>query len=118
MGQSKVLVFLLSLSCSQVNSQLRFASIFQDGMVLQREPESAVVFGFGAFLPESYYLTLDCSQDDQEMVERSLSVVVGEDGSWRSEIPPQTAGTLCDLSVVNEGEDIILKQVWRTQGLK
>ena len=111
MGQSRLIVFLLSSSCLQVNAQIRFSSVFQDGMVLQREPESAVVFGFGAFLPESESM-LSCSQEDgRVMMKQSLSVVVGEDGSWRSEIPPQKAGTLCDLSVVNGEEEVILKQV-------
>ncbi|CAF4821910.1 unnamed protein product, partial [Rotaria magnacalcarata] len=39
------LLFLISASCS--NGLPRFANYIQDHMVLQRAPQSAVIWGFG-----------------------------------------------------------------------
>ena len=37
-------------------------------------------------------------------VKRILALTIEEDGSWRSEIPPRTAGTQFDITIVN-GEE-------------
>jgi hypothetical protein len=83
-------------------------------MVLQREPESAIVFGFDAFLTTSQAF-VSCSENGVQLDKLSLVVEVEEDGSWRAEIPPQAGGSECDLTVVNgdelSQEEIHLKQV-------
>ena len=79
-------------------------------MVLQREPESAVVFGFDATSSSSQAI-LSCSKNEELLTRKSVGVTVYKDGAWRSEIPPQTAGTVCDITLVNEEEEISIKQV-------
>ena len=115
MGQYQVLLlFIAYFQNVPVWSQIRFASIFQDQMMLQREPESAIVFGFDAFLQTSQAF-VSCSENGVQLGKLVLVVEVEEDGSWRSEIPPQAGGSECDITVVNgdelSQEEIHLKQV-------
>ena len=115
MGQYQVLLLVIAYFQNvPVQSQMRFASIFQDQMVLQREPESAIVFGFEAFLPTSQAF-VSCAENGVQLDKLALVVEVEEDGSWRAEIPPQVGGSECDITVVNgdefSHEEIQLKQV-------
>ena len=117
MGQNwPNLIIWIALQFVLVWSDMRFASVFQDRMVLQREPESAVVFGFDALLPGlNSQAFLSCSKNGIKLEKHSL---LGErgNGGWRVDLPPQEGGNVCDITVVNEDdsvhEEISLHQVY------
>ena len=91
---------------------LQLAGIFQDGMVLQAEPQLSSVFGTGAVLPGIQAVANKSSQttilhhDIPQVVsceERAAVVAQGElvddAGGWQVVLPPQTAGAVCDVEI-------------------
>ena len=81
---------------------LRFAQFFQDGMVLQREPESATLYGFEELIPGTE-AGLSCSLKGEYLsLQVGIPVRTGlkSEGDWMVELPPQEAGTVCDKVIV------------------
>jgi len=100
------LLFLLYLLPTSYG--LRLASFFNSHMVLQRSPQSARIYGFDALSPESVQAFMSCSINGEKL---SSLVVPGmhnsqirskASGYWEVELPPQSAGTLCDISIMEE----------------
>ena len=93
---------------------LRLAQFFQDGMVLQRAPEKATIYGFEEFVPGTF-AALSCSFKGQSLpLQHGLPVESGPtaEGDWLVELDPQEAGTLCDIQIVGgEQEELSLKNV-------
>jgi len=94
---------------------LRVASFFQDGMVLQRAPQSARIYGFDAISPDTVQAFVSCSLDGQEFTFQAVPLRSSggrswwdwtrnkkADGYWEVDLPPQTAGTLCDITIMEE----------------
>jgi len=92
---------------------LRFAQFFQDGMVLQREPESATLYGFEELIPGTE-AGLSCSLKGEYLpLQVGIPVRNGlkSEGDWMVELPPQEAGTVCDIVVVGGEQVLELNQV-------
>merc|ERR1712142_1121030 len=94
---------------------LRLANVFQDGMVLQRAPESATLYGFEELIPGTEAV-LDCSLNGKRLPLQSGIPVsdrtkLGNPGDWMVELPPQEAGTLCDILIIGSEEQVNLNQV-------
>jgi len=90
---------------------LRFHSIFQDRMVLQREPASPIVWGFDELLPGTE-ARLYCQEKGRLLAPVVLTPKAVQEGStWQVTIPPQAAGSVCDLEVAGGPDVIKLTQV-------
>merc|ERR1719167_1186268 len=94
---------------------LRLANVFQDGMVLQRARESATLYGFEELIPGTEAV-LDCSLNGKHLPLQSGIPVsdrtkLGNPGDWMVELPPQEAGTLCDILIIGSEEQVNLNQV-------
>jgi len=105
------LSILLLVFISSTNA-LRFASFFQDGMVLQRGPQSATLFGFDSTSEAEAFVS--CSLNGETLGIQRASVVAtssDQDGDWEVTLPPQLAATMCDISVVSGDEEATLTNV-------
>merc|ERR1719228_1300813 len=92
---------------------LRLAHFFQDGMVLQRAPEKATVYGFEQLVPGTF-ATLSCSLKGRSLPLQYGIPVESEptaEGDWIVELDPQEAGTVCDIQIVGGEEELSLKNV-------
>jgi len=100
---------ILLLLCSFSVKAIRFASIFQDGMVLQRAPQSAVIFGFDSLQPGAEaFLSCNLKRRERREVQGFQRLPVqsnGEEGEWQVTLPPQPAATTCDITIVGFGEE-------------
>ena len=90
---------------------LRFASYYLDQMVLQREPAHATVWGFDELLPETKSL-VQCIAKNGALVSlfNPIPHQTGEN-VWELKLPPIPGGTICDVSVYDDVETIVLKEV-------
>jgi sialate O-acetylesterase len=82
-------------------------------MVLQREPESATIYGFEELIPGTEAL-LTCSLKGMNLpLQIGIPVKTGSkiEGDWMVELPPQDAGTVCDIQIVGGEEELSLSQV-------
>ena len=80
-------------------------------MVLQREPESATIFGFEEILPGTEAI-LSCSLNGQALpLQYGRSRPTKIEGEWMVELPPQKGGSKCDIQIVNTEEAIALDGV-------
>jgi len=105
------LSILLPVFISSTNA-LRFASFFQDGMVLQRAPQSATLFGFDSTTEAEAFVS--CTLNGETLGIQRASVVAtssDQDGDWVVTLPPQLATTMCDISVVSGDEELTLTNV-------
>jgi len=107
-------IFLSSLLVlGQPVHGLRLAQFFQDGMVLQRAPEKATIYGFGELLPGTF-AALSCSLKGQNLPLQygfPLEDGIKAGGDWIVELDPQEAGTVCDIQIVGGEEELSLKNV-------
>merc|ERR1711936_790868 len=91
----------------------RLANFFQDGMVLQRAPEKATVYGFEELVPGTF-AALSCSLKGRSLPLQYGLPVESEptaEGDWVVELDPQEAGTVCDIQIVGGEEELSLKNV-------
>ena len=81
-------------------------------MVLQREPESATVWGYGT-LPDGSDATVSCSLPHSTLFrEQSATPYQDEDNVWKLELEPQAGGTICTITVnTGCGVQISIKDV-------
>ncbi|XP_062417050.1 sialate O-acetylesterase isoform X2 [Pungitius pungitius] len=93
---------------------LRFASYYGDHMVLQRAPESAVLWGYG---PEGANVTLTLAGPTQQ--KHALAVVTN--GIWRVTLDPVEAGGPYEVTAAVEDAaavltDVLFGDVWLCGG--
>jgi len=80
---------------------------------LQRAPEKATIYGFEELVPGTF-ATLHCSLKGESLpLQYGLPVESGPtaEGDWVVEFDPQEAGTVCDILIVGEEEELSLKNV-------
>merc|ERR1711970_648871 len=112
-GDIIMLGIALALLLSPCVQGLRLASFFQDGMVLQRAPEKATVYGFEELVPGTF-AALSCSLKGQNLpLQYGLPVesAPSAEGDWMVELDPQEAGTVCDIQIVGGEEELSLRNV-------
>merc|ERR1712156_136539 len=114
MGCLATMFFSILLSNLISNGHaFRFASFFQDGMVLQRVPQSATVFGFDATTEAEAFAS--CTMNGRPLDVQTARVTASQndqqDGSWEVTLPPQEAATECDISIVSGDEELTLTNV-------
>ena len=104
-------IYILIASASSCHS-LKFASYYQDMMVLQREPVSATIWGTGDISPETE-VALYCEERGGKMYPQKTKITSksGKEGQWQATLPPQVGGTVCDIQILDGDEIIGLKQV-------
>jgi len=103
------LSILLFISSTQA---LRFASFFQDGMVLQRAPQSATIFGFDSTATGEPEAFVACTLNGEPLgMQRASVLASNQDGNWEVTVPPQLAATMCDISIVSGDEEVTLTNV-------
>merc|ERR1719239_1464959 len=105
------LSFLLPILISRSDA-LRFASFFQDGMVLQRAPQSATLFGFDSTTEAEAFVS--CTLNGETLGVQRANVVASssaQDGDWEVTLPPQLAATMCDISIISGDEELTLTNV-------
>lgn len=109
-----VAVLILLKSCSKssyhfiaiINNRhdedgFRFASYYQDNMVLQAEPHNAVIWGYG-----SLGSTVEVLVDSHSYVAKVDRMIDGQ-GVWRVVLNPYTAGTQVAVTATQETKNII-----------
>ena len=80
-------------------------------MVLQREPESATVWGYGV-LPDGSDVTVSCLSPSNELSTFKAIPYQEDESTWKLELEPQAGGTVCTISVdVGCGGKISIKEV-------
>merc|ERR1711970_58348 len=112
-GDIIMLGIALALLLSPCVQGLRLASFFQDGMVLQRAPEEATIYGFEELIPGTM-AALSCSIRGHTLPVQyghPLETEGRAEGDWMVELEPQEAGTVCDIQIVGGEEEINLKNV-------
>ena len=83
-------------NCNQ--NEFRFSNLYQDRMVLQREPESATVWGYGK-LPQDSDATVTCTTPAKmEKVFRAFPFQESDD-IWKLQLEPQAGGTICTITI-------------------
>ena len=109
-NMKKAIYILLALTCSC--HSLKFASYYQDRMVLQREPVSATIWGTGDILPETE-VALYCEESGRKMSPQMTKIPSNrnKEGEWQATLPPQVGGAVCDIQILDGDEGIGLKQV-------
>ena len=101
---------------TKFSSTVRFSNLYQDGMVLQREPEKATIWGYG-IIPEGTEATIDCSLRGKRLPVLRTRLVGVDDEIWKMEVGPIKGGTSCNIEVVvADGvlrlKDVLFGDVW------
>lgn len=107
-------VFVLVASVDSFDAGLRFASYYGDHMVLQKSPESAVLWGYG---PEGAQVNVSLSG----LITQKTSPVTVTKGVWRVTLDPVEAGGPYTVKAVTEGStatltDVLFGDVWLCGG--
>lgn len=92
-------------------NDFRFSNLFQDGMVLQREPEKATLWGYGT-LPDGAAATVTCSTPQK--TKHSFDGVLRQDAEemWKLVLEPQVGGAVCTIEInLGCGGQISIKEV-------
>jgi sialate O-acetylesterase len=89
-------LFICSIGCSA----LQFAHVYNDSMVLQREPLQASVWGW-ADPGEKVTVAIKATADGATMGETSVTASV--EGKWRVSLPAQPASTAPVMIVATAG---------------
>ena len=106
----KAIYILIAWACSC--HSLKFASYYQDRMVLQREPVSATIWGTGDISPETE-VALYCEERGGKMYPQKTKITSKSDKEVERQttLPPQVGGAVCDIQILGGNESIGLKQV-------
>ncbi|XP_011604824.2 sialate O-acetylesterase [Takifugu rubripes] len=108
------LVFILVVCFHISDGKLRFASYYGDHMVLQKSPESAVLWGYG---PEGVVITVYLSGPTQQQ----RSAEAAKDGIWRVSLDPVEAGGPYSVTATCESStatltDVLFGDIWLCGG--
>lgn len=103
-------LFILGASVYDCEGDLRFASYYGDHMVLQKSPESAVVWGYG---PEGANVTLSVTGPTTQ----KTSPVTVTEGIWRVTLDPVEAGGPYTVRAAIENStstltDVLFGDIW------
>ncbi|XP_031717101.1 sialate O-acetylesterase isoform X2 [Anarrhichthys ocellatus] len=114
MAKSLCVVLILFASIHDCEGALRFASYYGDHMVLQKSPESAVLWGYG---PEGAQVTVTLSGPSQQ----KKSLVNVAKGIWRVTLDPVEAGGPYNLTAVVQSStaaltDVLFGDIWLCGG--
>ena len=102
-------------------SPFRFSNLYRSGMILQREPESATIWGYKNTTDE-LQVALDCTKDDKQLSPQNSRIVLEDENIWKIELDPQLGGTSCNILVTSasEGEialqNVLFGDVWLCSG--
>ncbi|KAI9537208.1 hypothetical protein NQZ68_027242 [Dissostichus eleginoides] len=93
---------------------LRFASYYQDHMVLQKSPERAVVWGYGS---EGAQVSLTLSGQNQQKISQATVT----NGTWRVSLDPVEAGGPYNVTAAVQNitavlTDVLFGDVWLCGG--
>ncbi|TNM93463.1 hypothetical protein fugu_001639 [Takifugu bimaculatus] len=96
------------------DAKLRFASYYGDHMVLQKSPESAVLWGYG---PKGVVITVYLSGPTQQQ----RSAEAAKDGIWRVSLDPVEAGGPYSVTATCESStatltDVLFGDIWLCGG--
>ncbi|XP_054469024.1 sialate O-acetylesterase [Anoplopoma fimbria] len=107
-------VCILAASLHDCEGDLRFASYYGDHMVLQKSPESAVLWGYG---PEGTQVTITLSGPSKQ----KTSPVTVTKGIWRVTLDPVEAGGPYNVTAANQSStatltDVLFGDIWLCGG--
>ncbi|KAK9520605.1 hypothetical protein VZT92_020478 [Zoarces viviparus] len=107
-------VFRFFASSHDCEGALRFASYYGDHMVLQKSPESAVLWGYG---PECAQVTVTLSGPSQQ----KTSLVDVTNGIWRVTLDPVEAGGPYNVTAAAQSStatltDVLFGDIWLCGG--
>ena len=92
-----------------ITSDLRFSNLYQDGMVLQREPYNATLWGYG-IIPNETKADIKCSLNDKLLNPSSRFTQI--DGKiWIMDVQAMKGGTSCNISIPVGNESLTLTKV-------
>ena len=119
-GLITLTVLLLGLAAvTSGQGEFRVANMFSSGMVLQREPHSPNIWGFG---PPNFHVGVNISLGE-EFLHITDNVPVGEDGVWSVGLGswPPGIGYSLDIWLEETGDiiylsDIAFGDVWVCSG--
>ncbi|XP_068601809.1 sialate O-acetylesterase [Brachionichthys hirsutus] len=114
MAATVTVVLILLVSIHTSNGELRFASYYGDNMVLQKSPESAVLWGYG---PEGAQVTVSLSGPTSQI---NSSTAVRR-GTWLVTLDPVEAGgpynvTAATPSSATALTNVLFGDVWLCGG--
>ncbi|KAK9520604.1 hypothetical protein VZT92_020477 [Zoarces viviparus] len=114
MAKSLCVVLILVASLHDCEGALRFASYYGDHMVLQKSPESAVLWGYG---PEGAQVTVTLSGPSQQ----KTSLVDVTNGIWRVTLDPVEAGGPYNVTAAAQSStatltDVLFGDIWLCGG--
>ncbi|XP_059491027.1 sialate O-acetylesterase-like [Neocloeon triangulifer] len=96
------LAALLALLCSEANGEFRLFNVYQNEMVLQMEPKSAVLAGFSDF-GARVSVTYEGN---------SIETPVDVDGTWKIVLPPHAQGGPVDFNLSQNGNETVSLLAW------
>ncbi|KAI9537209.1 hypothetical protein NQZ68_027243 [Dissostichus eleginoides] len=102
------------LATANTDGVLRFASYYQDHMVLQKSPERAVVWGYGS---EGAQVSLTLSGQNQQKISQATVT----NGTWRVSLDPVEAGGPYNVTAAVQNiravlTDVLFGDVWLCGG--
>ncbi|KAK5904450.1 hypothetical protein CesoFtcFv8_006014 [Champsocephalus esox] len=105
---------LVAASIQDCDGVLRFASYYQDHMVLQKSPERAVVWGYGS---EGAQVKFTLSGQYQQKISQATVT----NGTWRVTLDPVEAGgpynvTAAVLNITAVLTDVLFGDIWLCGG--
>ena len=95
------------------SSTIRFSNLYQDGMVLQREPDAATIWGYGSIQNDAEAV-LECSLKGQKLSESTAHPYNVDEDIWQMELEPQNGGASCNITMTAGNEVLSLKDVSRS----
>jgi len=100
----------IGISANDYESDVRFSNIYQDGMVLQREPYKATIWGYG-IIPEGTKAITNCSLERKPLCTLESKLFQLDDNVWKMEVEAIKGGAVCNITVTLSDNDVKLKNV-------
>jgi len=89
--------------------EIRFSNLYQNGMVLQREPEKATIWGYGK-IPGGTTINVKCLLNgNPTQFDEALTMI--QDDIWQVQIRPLKATTTCNLTLIILHQELLLENV-------
>ena len=104
-------VFVLSpIYATIMLPNIRFSNLYQDGMVLQREPEKASIWGYG-IIPEGSKALIHCNETNEGLTFMESNIFQTDDQLWKVDVGPIKGGSSCNISVAVDNINVRLNNV-------
>jgi hypothetical protein len=97
-----LLVAIIGSTAAESTVGANFSAVFGDGVVLQRAPSKAQVFGFAGntwSFPATVTVNVTIANANEDLVSKAYSAPVRTDGTWKVVLDAQPAGGDVTLSV-------------------